>query len=848
MRKILLLIAFWIPTTSLIYSQTTQPMNGSFSVTKNFTINGKTYLKTLSSATTDTNQYKVLYVDPINGELRKRGLPTVSISTCVKYPDTLTRIATKYDLENLVFGTTKDSLVNATNYLINSGNGSGFTNNENITVTYSEANRTITLSGTYKMYWKGKVIQDMTAGSWVSSAHSLSPTQPLFLKYNASGYSWSSTPWTFDEVQIAYVGFDGTGFKGAFREVHGLMDAESHKEAHNTIGTYKLANGGGDLGSYTISSTTAGDRRPTVSQCRINDEDLPTLIPAISDDKYTRFHLTSTGTSNFTQNSNDIDSLNGNIPFYNQFTGGNWIQTAFPVTNYGAIFLYASPSTADYKSHKRRFFWVQPQQVSGTLSTIQSVGTSSINLGDFTNFATEFVPIAKVIIRYNAGNWTIISVENIVTNKVASGIVGSVGLTTVTTDGTTITGSGIVGDPLIATGDFSGSNVTVGTVGVNKTATINGSVLANEYKFNNVLGNTIIGNEIPLLSTSNNTVVGFQSLASHATSNNNTCFGYRSGYNQTTGSYNVYIGHDQRGIAGENNKLYIGNTAFALPLIGGDFGLYRVDINGSLNVTGSITSTNINANSNSTIIGAGAGGNGLYNTVYGVSSGTNLTAGDNNLFGYSNGRLLTSAQQNVSMGDFTFYSATTGSYNTIIGTSAMRVGNGSGNTFLGQEVGFNATGSYNVFLGYQAGYSETGSNLLYLHNSATTTPLIWGNFATSKVIINGSLRALKEVEINASTSDKTLTASDNGEVYDCTQSGAVKFIIPNDLPVGFQFDVIADSNNQISFYETGGVLTGNYLKNDLGLYKTRAQYSHVHIIVVRTGQTGLVILSGGVGN
>jgi len=44
-----------------------------------------------------------------------------------------------------------------------------------------------------------------------------------------------------------------------------------------------------------------------------------------------------------------------------------------------------------------------------------------------------------------------------------------------------------------------------------------------------------------------------------------------------------------------------------------------------------------------------------------------------------------------------------------------------------------------VFIGYQAGYSETGSDKLYVDNSNTTTPLIYGDFSADEIIVNGSL-------------------------------------------------------------------------------------------------------------
>ena len=51
----------------------------------------------------------------------------------------------------------------------------------------------------------------------------------------------------------------------------------------------------------------------------------------------------------------------------------------------------------------------------------------------------------------------------------------------------------------------------------------------------------------------------------------------------------------------------------------------------------------------------------------------------------------------------------------------------------------NASGSGNVFLGYEAGADETGSNKLYIDNSNTTTPLVYGDFSDNQLTINGSV-------------------------------------------------------------------------------------------------------------
>ena len=59
---------------------------------------------------------------------------------------------------------------------------------------------------------------------------------------------------------------------------------------------------------------------------------------------------------------------------------------------------------------------------------------------------------------------------------------------------------------------------------------------------------------------------------------------------------------------------------------------------------------------------------------------------------------------------------------------------------MGHSAGYsNTEGGNNVFVGYKAGYNETGAHRLYIHNSDSSTPLIYGEFDNHLVKINGSL-------------------------------------------------------------------------------------------------------------
>ena len=114
---------------------------------------------------------------------------------------------------------------------------------------------------------------------------------------------------------------------------------------------------------------------------------------------------------------------------------------------------------------------------------------------------------------------------------------------------------------------------------------------------------------------------------------------------------------------------------------------------------------------------------GASNTFIGFESGkTNLAGSSNTFLGYKSGN-LNDASRNVFLG----YSA---GKNNVAGIS---------NTYVGTNAGLDATGSLNVFLGNNAGSSELGSDKLYVDNSATVSPLIWGDFATDQLKFNGAV-------------------------------------------------------------------------------------------------------------
>jgi photosystem II stability/assembly factor-like uncharacterized protein len=192
--------------------------------------------------------------------------------------------------------------------------------------------------------------------------------------------------------------------------------------------------------------------------------------------------------------------------------------------------------------------------------------------------------------------------------------------------------------------------------------------------------------------------------------------------------------------------------------VSGDVGIGTTSPVAKLDVSGDISTTSVYkiggstvlsiAGTENTFIGvyAGASNSGSYNTFLGYGAGYFNTTGVHNTFsGYKAGHFSTTGNFNTFSGYLTGHLNTTGSQNTFSGYQAgFSNTEGNFNTFSGFQAGYsNTTGSGNVFLGYQAGYNETGDNKLYIANSSSNPPLIYGDFSTGDVGIGTTSPAAK---------------------------------------------------------------------------------------------------------
>lgn len=130
------------------------------------------------------------------------------------------------------------------------------------------------------------------------------------------------------------------------------------------------------------------------------------------------------------------------------------------------------------------------------------------------------------------------------------------------------------------------------------------------------------------------------------------------------------------------------------------------------------------------------------NTCIGSSCGTKLGLGENNAFvGYAAGAHVGSGSHNTLLGSHAAGALGSGSDNVVIGFQAgSTMRDSQKSVLIGAGAGFrNVSGKGNVFIGHNAGLEERGDNRLYIENSRSDHPLIYGEFDRRRVGINGSL-------------------------------------------------------------------------------------------------------------
>lgn len=302
--------------------------------------------------------------------------------------------------------------------------GSGFTNQNNIIIDYDGTTRKVTLTvpvgQTFDAKYKGVVIDELVP-NWVSPAHA-DVTATYYLYYDGTQFQFNTTGWAtdFSVTQIAVVQYDAVAKTGlCTRECHGFMEPEVHKSHHFDIGTTKLS--GGAISNVTLNSTTATHRRPYVADTTLRDEDLESLVNALSTNSYCQRRLTGTaenGTRTFQTAQTEFIKLSTNQPYWNEWTGSTWQDTLMTNNYFAAVFIVAIPAAHDANSQLYRLMWVQPQMQSPDFALIDELTSASLKHGEPSALVAEYNFIGKIIIKYIGGDWQVVKYETINGNRV----------------------------------------------------------------------------------------------------------------------------------------------------------------------------------------------------------------------------------------------------------------------------------------------------------------------------------------------------------------------------------------------------------------------------------------------
>lgn len=271
---------------------------------------------------------------------------------------------------------------------------------------------------------------------------------------------------------------------------------------------------------------------------------------------------------------------------------------------------------------------------------------------------------------------------------------------------------------------------------------------------------SIFGNVIKIQNTSPyNISLGYRSGYSLTTGFENVMLGYEAGYSSTAASNNVFIGKWSGYYSKtDSENIGIGYNSCKGNSTSGMTGYRNIGIgsNSLTNITSGLYNIALGSqalevvNTGEYNLGIGyqagysttAGSYGVYigyQAAYYNNSGYNIAIGKEALRGHSVNKIT--GTYNIGLGEQTGINLSTGIGNILIGyRSGFLVSTANYNVSLGYEAGYNlTTGSYNIFIGYQSGYNETGSNKLYISNSNTSSPLIYGEFDNNLLRVNGYL-------------------------------------------------------------------------------------------------------------
>lgn len=207
-----------------------------------------------------------------------------------------------------------------------------------------------------------------------------------------------------------------------------------------------------------------------------------------------------------------------------------------------------------------------------------------------------------------------------------------------------------------------------------------------------------------------NTFVGNLTGQNVTSGYRNILIGYRAGRQITTGAENVIIGVDAGNITTGIQNIGFGYFCYgsAATTGVGNFALGHSSLKGLTSGSGNVA----------------IGSNALQDCTTG---GGNVGIGRQAVWN------VQTANANVGVGDNTLYQNISGAGNVAIGGNALFEALGSRSVGIGYEAGRYSNGATSVYIGNQAGPPSGGgvvtlNSVLFIHNAASLTPLIYGKF------------------------------------------------------------------------------------------------------------------------
>jgi|GEM_PF-3587266 len=199
--------------------------------------------------------------------------------------------------------------------------------------------------------------------------------------------------------------------------------------------------------------------------------------------------------------------------------------------------------------------------------------------------------------------------------------------------------------------------------------------------------------------------------------------GFAGAADDLSNNQNVFVGHS----SGRNNITGVRNVAF-----------------------GALSLLNLLSNNDNTAIGYRSS-EGFQDARRNVAIGTNTllanVSTDNHVaIGYQCLQSHNDRFNNVGIGRQSLTSSMDGRSNVAIGNLSLNSGTSvSFAVAVGDEAGAQVSNNRGIYLGFEAGSETTSGNRLFIDNSSTANPLIFGDYSADAIVINDHLRVMQDI-------------------------------------------------------------------------------------------------------